>query len=374
MLVWSRRGRSTSEVGVSGLSHLLVIMGAISRSTAFRYALDPTPNQRRDLARYAGASRFAYNQCLRLVDDALDTRRADPATEVPWTPFSLVSAFNAWKHSAAAGRVFAVGTDGAAEVVATGLPWRSEVAAEVFEEAAVDLGRALAAFSDSRKGARKGQRVGFPRRKRKGRCRDSFRLRNRTKGDWSLIRVGDGYPRSVTLPRLGTLRVHDDTRPLRRLLRPDRRVGSAAGAAIDAPRARILFATVARHGDRWYVCLNVEASDLHPGRHHPTRSPVDHGGWVGLDRGLMAFVVAAAADGTEVLRLEAPKPLGRSLRHLVRLSRAASRKRPGSAHRSTAARRLSRHHARVVNIRRAFLHRSSARLVKTHDRLCLEWS
>jgi len=42
--------------------------------------------------------------------------------------------------------------------------------------------RALAAYSQSRSGSRKGQRMGFPRRKRKGRCRDSFRLRNRDLG------------------------------------------------------------------------------------------------------------------------------------------------------------------------------------------------
>jgi putative transposase len=52
----------------------------------------------------------------------------------------------------------------------------------VFEEAAVDLSRALAAYSDSRSGKRAGRRVGFPRLKRKGRDRRSFRIRQKTSG------------------------------------------------------------------------------------------------------------------------------------------------------------------------------------------------
>ena len=44
------------------------------RHTTFRFALDPTPAQAGMLARHAGASRFAYNQCLRLVTDALQKK------------------------------------------------------------------------------------------------------------------------------------------------------------------------------------------------------------------------------------------------------------------------------------------------------------
>jgi putative transposase len=78
------------------------------RYTTFRFALDPTPTQVQVLFRHAGASRFAYNQCLRLVTDALTARRADPQVMVPWSGFDLINAFNAWKRSEAAGRIFVV--------------------------------------------------------------------------------------------------------------------------------------------------------------------------------------------------------------------------------------------------------------------------
>jgi putative transposase len=145
-----------------------------------------------------------------------------------------------------------VGSDGVAETVVTGLPWRSEVCQQVLEEASVNCGRALAAWSDSRSGKRKGKRVGFPRFKKKTGVVPSFRLRNKhRKGRPSAIRVGDNNrARSVTLPGIGQIGVHDDTRRLRRML--------ANGSA------KILFATVSHHAGRWWVSLNVEASELHP--------------------------------------------------------------------------------------------------------------
>jgi putative transposase len=338
------------------------------RHTTFRFSLRPTPNQERLLLRHAGASRFAFNQCLQLVTEKLQARRVDPSVVVPWSGFDLINAFNAWKRSEAAGRTFIVASDGTITKQVTGLAWRREVAGQVFEEAAVDLGRALAAFEASESGTRRGRPVGFPRRKKKGCCRASFRLRNNTNG----IRVGEGHPRSVTLPRIGTVRLHDDTRRLRRLLRPIARVDPNTGEQTVAARARIRFATCNRRGNRWYVSLNIEAPDLHPQRHHPPRADEDHGGWVGLDRGLSTFVVAASADGAEVGRWHAPKPLARRLARMRRYSRVVSRTQPRTRNRTKAVRRLSREHVRIADARRSFLHEVSSQLVKTHDRLCLE--
>jgi putative transposase len=349
------------------------MIAGVMRHTTFRFALAPTPAQTAMLVRHAGASRFAYNQCLRLVTDAIAASRADPKVKVPWSGFDLINAFNAWKGSEAAGRVFVAAPDGPITTQATGLWWRHEVSAQVLEEAAVDLGRALSAYAQANNGTREGRRVGFPRWKRKGRCRDSFRLRNRQRKSGAFsIRVGAGHPRSVTLPTIGTIRVHDDTRRLRRLLRPVAHLDPDTGQPVEAPRAKILFATISRHGPRWYVSLNVQAPDFHAQRRHPPRPSDDHGGFVGVDRGLVAFAVAATGDGTKVGRFEAPKPLQRGMVGLRRRSHAVSRAQRRSCNRAKAARRLSRQHARIANVRRSFLHEVSSKLVKTHDRLCLE--
>jgi putative transposase len=218
-----------------------MLTGDMSRYTTFKFCLDPTVEQREVLARHAGASRFAFNQCLAMMKTALTHRKTDSSVEVPWTGFDLINAFNAWKTTEDAGRVFTVDAGGVAEVRVTGLAWRRDVCQQVFEEAAVDLGKGLKAWSDSRSGKRKGKRVGFPKFKKKIGAVVSFRLRNKhRKGHPPAIRVGDNdRSRSITLPGIGQVAVFDDTRRLRRML--------AKG------RAKILFATVTHNAGRWGV-------------------------------------------------------------------------------------------------------------------------
>ncbi|MFD4441815.1 RNA-guided endonuclease InsQ/TnpB family protein [Nocardia sp. NPDC058519] len=243
----------------------------------------------------------------------------------------------------------------------TGLVWRAQVCQQVFEEAAVDCGRALAAFSESRSGKRAGKRVGFPRFKSKKKSIPSFRIRNKQANTGrAMIRVGDNdTARSVTLPGIGVVRVRDDTRRLRRLLIKQ--------------RARILHATVSYRARRWWISLTVEAADLHPSHHHRPRKHGNEGGWVRIDLGLTVFAVAATADGTEVDRISAaPKPLTTGLGRQRRLAKSLSRKQKGSHNRRDAAVRLARHHYRIANVRRHFAHQVANKLVKTHDRLVIE--
>jgi putative transposase len=167
----------------------------------------------------------------------------------------------------------------------------------------------------------------------------------------------------VTLPTIGVVRVHDDTRRLRRLLRPTAQTDPDTGQPVVAPRAKVLFATVSRHGSRWYVSLNVQAPDVHIQRRHPPHPADDSGGFVGVDRGLAVFAVAATAGGSEVGRFPAPKPLWRGMVGLRRRSRAACRAQPRSCNQAKAIRRLSRQHARIADARRSFLHEVSSQLV-----------
>ncbi|GAA2403504.1 hypothetical protein Cme02nite_74750 [Catellatospora methionotrophica] len=113
----------------------------MARFTTFQFCLDPTVEQQTMLRRHAGASRFGYNQCVRLVKQALDAKSHGMGCRVPWSGFDLINAFNGWKTSADAGRVLVAAADGTTTVNATGLSWRAEVCQQVFEEAAVDLGR-----------------------------------------------------------------------------------------------------------------------------------------------------------------------------------------------------------------------------------------
>ncbi len=138
-------------------------------------------------------------------------------------------------------------------------------------------------------------------------------------------------------------------------------------------RAKVLFATITHRGGRWWVSLNIEAADLHPAHHHPVRQRDEGGEWVGVDRGLSAFLVAATADGDELFRIDdAPKAMAAGMKRQRQLAKSLSRKQEGSHNRRDAAAKLRRHHHHIANIRRHFLHQVSNVLVKTHDRLVIE--
>ena len=116
---------------------------------AVKVRLDPTPRQVRLMASHAGAARFAYNTGLARVKEAIG------GGEPPeWSHYSLRRWWNANKD------VLAVNQ-------ATGEVWWSQNSKEAYSEAFRDLARGFSNWSKSRKGERKGRRVGFPRFKSK---------------------------------------------------------------------------------------------------------------------------------------------------------------------------------------------------------------
>lgn len=152
-------------------------------SQAYRFALDPAPEQERALRSHAGAARFAWNWGLTRCKERYEA-------EGKWcSAIDLHKLWNAEKKTEPA------------------LAWWPENSKCVYQEAFRDLDRALRDFIRSKKGQRRGKRLGFPRFKKRGKCRDSFRF---TTG---VIRCGRG---TVTLPRLGTIRTHESAWKLAR--------------------------------------------------------------------------------------------------------------------------------------------------------------
>jgi hypothetical protein len=203
-------------------------------------------------------------------------------------------------------------------------PWRYEVSECAPQAALRDLDRAFANFF---RGLKEGRKVGFPRFRKKGRD-DRFRRTGAVRG------VG----RAVSLPRRGRIRRKEE-----------RQV-----------EGRILSATVNREAERWYVSLTVEVDLPDP---EPVRGPVG-----GVDVGLPCFATVVGDDGT-VAKIEAPRPLERSLR---RRQRQHSRKQRGSKNRRRSALRLARWHRRLRNIRRDFLHQLPTHLAKTKSGIVVE--
>jgi putative transposase len=291
--------------------------GLVKVMRAYRFALDPSPGQERALRSHAGAARFGWNW-------ALGRCRERYAAERKW--YSGAELHRRWN---------------AAKKADPALGWWGENSKCAYQEAFRDLDRALGDFAKSRRGERKGKRLGFPAFKKRGKCRDSFRLTGS-------LGCGRG---TVTLPRIGTVATHEPTRKLARRL--------AAGTA------RILSATVSRTAQRWHVSFTVEVDRDVPARH---RRP---GTAVGIDLGVRALLTGADDAGT-VLAVPGPRPLAAGLRRLRRASRAHSRKQPGSAGRRRSADRLARLHARIGSIRADALHQATSMLAARYETVVAE--
>jgi putative transposase len=286
---------------------------------AYRFALDPTPRQRRALASHCGAARYTYNWSLQLVQARLDQRQTDPAVQVPWTLPALRREWNRAKHQVA--------------------PWWAENSKEAYSSGLDGLARALKNWTDSRSGRRRGRPVGFPRRKRKGRCRDACRF---TTG---AIKVLEDR-KHVQLPRIGVLKTHESTRKLARRLEQD--------------TARILAANISRQADRWFVSFTVEVDRAMPADNRKTSV-------VGVDAGIRQLAVLSSG-----VMVPNPHALQRSLRKLRRLNRELHRRQPHSRRRNQTRRRLARVHARAASLRHDALHKLTTTLATQYGTIVVE--
>jgi putative transposase len=284
---------------------------------AYRFALEPTPAQERALRSHAGAARFAWNwglaKCLERY-----------AAERKW--YSGAELHKLWN---------------AQKKAEPGLAWWAENSKCAYQEAFRNLERALEDFVKSGKGLRKGKKLRFPRYKKKGKARDSFRLTG-------TMRIAGS---TVTLPRLGRVSTHEPTGKL--------------ASRLEDGSARVLSATVSRTAQRWFVSFAVEAERDQPAGH--TRP----GTAIGIDLGVKTLLTGVDDKG-RVIAVTGPRPLRAALRRLRRASRAHSRKHHGSARRRKAAGRLGRIHARVADLRADALHKATTALASRYETIVAE--
>ena len=283
---------------------------------AVKVALDPTPTQERLLLSHAGAARFAFNVVLAHVKDSID-RGEKPE----WSFWSLRKRWSAEKDTLA--------------VDAEGSPWWQENSKEAYSSGIEALSKGLSNWSKSRKGDRKGRKVGFPKFKAKDRVTPKFTYRT---GCFGLVK---GDPKALKLPRIGRVHCMENVAAL---------VGDA----------KVLRMTISQHAGRWYASLTVERDNK------PAAEP-PKGGSVGIDLGVKNL--ATLSDGAVVPN---PRYLKKSERKLKRAQQALSRKVKGSNRREKARAKVARLHDRVANQRLDAMHKLTTRIAETFSDISIE--
>jgi putative transposase len=200
-------------------------------------------------------------------------------------------------------------------------------------------------WQTSRAGKRAGKGVGFPRLTRKG--RDADRVCFTT----GAMRV-EPDRRHLTMPVIGTVRTHENTRRIERL--------------ITKGRARVPAISVRRDGTRLAASVRVlvQRTQQRKVAHPQSR--------VGVDVGVRRLATVATSEGTVLEQVPNPRPLDAALKELRHASRARSRCTKGSRQYRERTMELSRLHRRVNDVRTHHVHALTTRLAKTHGRIVVE--
>ena len=269
------------------------------------------------MASHAGAARFAYNAGLAHVKEALDN--GEPAD---WSHYDLRRWWNENKDELAVNKT-------------TGEVWWSQNSKESYSGGLRSLAQGLSNWSKSRKGQRKGKRVGFPRFKSK-----NTTMRFAYSTGFTAPKVGDPY--GLKLPRIGRVHCMENVHE---------RVNGA----------RLVRITVSRRAGNWCASLTVEREQPSSPAHTLKR------GAVGVDLGVKNL--ATLSDGTVIPN---PRALGARLKALRKAQKALSRKVKGSARREKARERVARLHARVADVRTDAIHKATTMIAQTYGTVCIE--
>src|SRR5260370_21867320 len=272
----------------------------------YKTELDLANEQRTACLKHAGCARFAYNWALaRSIEVYRATGRRTNA-------IALHKELNALKK--------------------TDFPWMYEVSKCAPQEALRDLDTAYKNFFRrvelKKQGKWKGK-PGFPTFKKKSKGIGSFRLTGS-------IKV---FEKSVQLPRLGTVRLHE-----KQYIPTD---------------AKILSATVSEQAGRWFVSIQVEEEQDKP--------EISATSAIGVDLGIKTL--ATCSDG---MIFANPRALKHAQKRLKRLERQKSRRKKGSKNRAKTCRKLAKQHARVANIRKDATHKLTSHLTKHHALIAIE--
>jgi IS605 OrfB family transposase len=305
----------------------------MTQTLNFRYDLSPTPEQDAAISSHVGAVRWAYNWAVAYVSDNWEAAKKGIETEYVNNSFyGLRHALNAVKDETA--------------------PWWHENSKSAFESGTENAAKAFKNWQSSRKGTRKGKKVGFPQFKKKSLTNDGA-----VRFTGSPMRLEGDY---ITVARIGSIRLHERPKPVLWLLREG---------------ARITQIAISRNGTRWAASISVKMEDELAHRYFAGKTKKASKKAVGVDVGIKDAYITS--DGLVVANPRHYMNLQRKLRkQQKRLSR---RQAPDYKNGVAPSRRwenarddVRKTHARVVNTRKDFIHKTTRSLIDTYETIVIE--
>jgi putative transposase len=334
------------------------------------WVIYPDAAQRRLMAQYAGARRFAYNTCCGYNRSALAERTQQDRPKLSFSVFDNIAWWNAWKRKS---------SDPNRPELRDDRSWIKELPQEIFEEAVVDFGRAMTSWARSKKakklaldGGRQQKdaefrkKVGFPRFRKKSDVRQSFRMRVHDKNPRFLL-----SPDGIKVPHLGLLRIKQKTRKIRRMV-------YGKGSTTKLSIVQVTFRRDEAE-KRWYVTVVIKGLLAEQGAR---LQPDGRLRIIGCDVGIKTLVTTATLDGKSHHHHKQPKTLLRAEKRLRNLHRALGIKRLSSEETKikkglseriiskkerTSKKKLDSCYRKTRNIRVSHLHELTTGLVKSHD-------
>lgn len=218
-------------------------------------------------------------------------------------------------------------------------PFLSEVDSLALANAKQNLQSALSNWSKSKKGKRKGRKIGFPKFHTKAKSRLSYKTNNQN----NKIRIeGD----RLRLPKVGYVKIVLDRPP----------AGDIRSCTVEQTRDEKFFVS---------LCMEVEFEIVQKNKRYDDLKVV------GVDMSFPHFSV----DSEEIsgdTKAKYVRQYRENEKKLKRLQRWVSRKNKGSANYVKAKRRLAELQAYIANCRRDFCHKTSRWYAENWDVIVLE--
>lgn len=281
----------------------------------YKYRIYPNKEQRQKMMQFFGCVRVVYNMCLDHYCEEYKEWKEN-GKEIEKTP--LVTVFKKEKD-------FLKDCDNAALAYA-----RSN-----FE-------KALSDFFKSKKGERKGRKVGFPKHKKRGKSKFTYKTCDAHGG----IRF-DETCRHIKLPKMGWVkcvyhRKHEGT-------------------------IKSVNVSMAKSG-KFYISVMTEIDMIKPELNR--KNNLSNMSIVGLDMSLPKFCISSSEEDNTITKYNHEYRIEE--RRLARLNRRLSKKTKGSKNKDKARKRLAILHEKIANRRKDFIIKTALYYARKYDVIVIE--